>query len=205
VDGCDKRAHAKGFCSDHYERAQHPLKAVWKLLRSRNPGQFPKSWASFEAFLSDVGDRPNRYHQLRRRNPDAPYSKENAYWLPPVGKSRGSYTKAEMAAYIREWNFKKRYSITGEQYDALLASQGGVCASCKKPESHTYPSGKVKALAVDHDHETGEIRGLLCFNCNQGIGRFRNDPAVLRAAADYLDAHKSRSHLRLVCTSEDAA
>lgn len=79
----------------------------------------------------------------------------------------------------RNFWLKRRYGITAEQYDALAAEQGGVCALCRRrPPQH-----------VDHDHLTGQVRGLLCSGCNQGLGNFRDDAAVLRLAADYVSQH----------------
>ena len=64
----------------------------------------------------------------------------------------------------------------------MLAEQGGLCAIC----------GVAPAAHVDHDHETGAVRALLCFNCNGGLGQFKDDPAVLRAAAGYVEEHRRR-------------
>ena len=67
----------------------------------------------------------------------------------------------------------------------MLAEQGGVCAICKvAPAAH-----------VDHDHATGAVRALLCFNCNGGLGQFKDDPDLLRAAADYVRFHNVRQHV----------
>lgn len=74
------------------------------------------------------------------------------------------------------------YGITLEKYDALLAEQGGVCAICKKEES----SKKKKNLTVDHDHSTGVVRGLLCHQCNSGLGMFRDSSSLTQAATEYL-------------------
>lgn len=78
----------------------------------------------------------------------------------------------------------KRYGITPEQYDAMLAAQGGHCAICPATE----PGGRGE-WHVDHDHETGEVRGLLCSRCNLGIGLFRDTPGLLESAATYLRRH----------------
>jgi hypothetical protein len=61
----------------------------------------------------------------------------------------------------------------------MLAAQGGLCAICQV----------APAAQVDHDHVTGAVRALLCFNCNGGLGQFKDDAAVLRAAADYVERH----------------
>lgn len=75
------------------------------------------------------------------------------------------------------------YGITVEQFREMEARQDGLCAICGQPNQQA----KTTRLVVDHDHETGVVRGLLCGACNNGIGRFQDDPQRLRAAADYLE------------------
>jgi hypothetical protein len=77
----------------------------------------------------------------------------------------------------RNYHLLRRYGITAAEYDERVVAQDGLCAVChdRKPEH------------VDHDHKTGEVRGLLCSCCNQGLGNFRDNSAHLRAAANYLD------------------
>lgn len=85
-------------------------------------------------------------------------------------------------------NLMRFYGITPEEYDAMLAAQDGVCAICRRPESTIdYRSKKPQRLAVDHCHVTKAIRGLLCANCNRGLGGLKHDQDVLRAAIRYLD------------------
>lgn len=84
----------------------------------------------------------------------------------------------------KSWFMKKLYGITMEQYDSMYAAQRGCCAICLTHQSETG-----RALHVDHDHETGAIRGLLCNGCNTGIGNLREDIQVLTAAIEYLRAH----------------
>lgn len=75
-------------------------------------------------------------------------------------------------------------SFTAADYDGLSASQGGSCAICGRAP------GK---LIVDHDHQTGRVRGLLCGSCNTGLGLLGDDADSLRAALAYLEAHEERS------------
>lgn len=82
----------------------------------------------------------------------------------------------------REGHLKRRFGITQADYEAMLEVQGGGCGICGN-----LPKEGV-ALHVDHDHETGEVRGLLCVSCNNGLGQFRENPALLRIAAEYLEA-----------------
>ena len=87
------------------------------------------------------------------------------------------------AASDRRSHLKRKYDLTVEQYDEMLAAQRGGCAICGRP-----PRDDI-ALHVDHDHETGQVRGLVCFRCNNALGDFNDDPALLESASAYLDRH----------------
>lgn len=90
----------------------------------------------------------------------------------------------------KNWKLKRDFGISLEEYHELLEKQYGKCAICKQEETAIHPSGKRKRLAVDHDHDTGRVRGLLCENCNHGIGKFKDSPDRLIEAANYLsNAH----------------
>lgn len=78
---------------------------------------------------------------------------------------------------------KFNYGLTLEQYTELLQSQAGVCAICRTPNRDG------KRLAVDHNHETGKIRGLLCQGCNFAIGHLKEDPQLFDAAKEYVCMH----------------
>jgi hypothetical protein len=84
----------------------------------------------------------------------------------------------------------KRYGLTLTTYEELLATQGYVCAICKTSNSYVM-NGKSRALDIDHDHTTGQVRGALCSNCNRGIGLFKDNPEVLANALEYLTKWKS--------------
>lgn len=87
----------------------------------------------------------------------------------------------------------KKSGISGftfSQYQELLQKQSGMCAVCHKPEQQRNRWGTFNSLAVDHDHQTGKVRGLLCAACNQGLGNFRDDVQLLRNAAYYLETSR---------------
>lgn len=69
-----------------------------------------------------------------------------------------------------------------EDYEAMLERQGGGCAICGTTEIRGFGA----RLAVDHCHDSNRVRGILCGNCNRGIGHFNHDPALLTAATEYL-------------------
>ena len=108
-------------------------------------------------------------------------------------------TKEGRAAYQLVYRSKRRdtdmqkhrqrkYGLDLATYSAMVAEQDNKCAICAQTETATR-HGKVKALAVDHDHTTGKIRGLLCSDCNTGIGKLSEDRDRLLAAVRYLDKH----------------
>ena len=79
------------------------------------------------------------------------------------------------------------FGISVDDYERLLAAQGGVCAICGRGETRRHQVGKLMGLSVDHDHRTGRVRGILCSTCNLTLGKFEDDPARFRAAAAYLE------------------
>ena len=83
----------------------------------------------------------------------------------------------------------KDFGITHEQYMELHEKQNGLCGICGQPET-VVMYGKQMDLAVDHDHDTGKVRGLLCSNCNNGLGRFYDNVELLQNAIEYIE--KSR-------------
>jgi 5-methylcytosine-specific restriction endonuclease McrA len=99
-------------------------------------------------------------------------------------------------SYVRKWKSKNpdrervrnlaQFGLTVEQYDAMHEAQGGVCAICKQPETSSR-GGKVYRLAVDHNHNTGEVRGLLCFKCNSAMGSFEKRGVPLENVIRFLE------------------
>ncbi|MDE2105242.1 MAG: HNH endonuclease [Patescibacteria group bacterium] len=88
----------------------------------------------------------------------------------------------------RHYGLKRYYGMSLEEYQERLLAQNGVCAICEKPEVAIH-HGKVRTLSVDHDHETGAVRDLLCSYCNSLLGQAKDDRNVLLAAIKYLDKH----------------
>lgn len=81
----------------------------------------------------------------------------------------------------RDRHLRDEHGITEEEFQNMLTAQGGVCYICKTDT----PKGRTK-FHIDHNHETGEIRGILCHNCNIGLGHFKDDPDLLYAGIKYL-------------------
>lgn len=103
-------------------------------------------------------------------------------------EGRSAYSRAHRAAHrdhYREIDLKRDFNIGLAEYQRLFVEQNGVCAICQKPETDTR-KGKTKWLAVDHDHETGAVRGLLCVACNTGLGKFVDSVERMTSAIAYL-------------------
>ena len=101
-------------------------------------------------------------------------------------KGKGAYARTSPEVKAR-WNRVRRaktYGLTLEEYDELV-SRVTACEICgtDNPGPQDWH--------IDHDHRTGKVRSILCHNCNLGLGHFQDDPARLRAAADYLEAHSA--------------
>jgi hypothetical protein len=88
----------------------------------------------------------------------------------------------------RQYNYKSKYGITIEDYDRMFEEQDGVCASCGQPETKQ----SVKHFAVDHDHQTGAVRGLLCHRCNLALGVYE-DKQLMQGLQNYMDKYKDQS------------
>lgn len=111
------------------------------------------------------------------------YYKRNGYLRQPCKrcfiKASVKWNKEHSVRKRLKWQLAE-YNMTVEQYDQMLEAQGGVCAICKKP------CASKSRLSVDHDHETNEVRGLLCANCNHGLGHFKDSIDLLLVAIEYL-------------------
>ncbi|MGY1623043.1 endonuclease VII domain-containing protein [Geodermatophilus sp. SYSU D00965] len=104
-----------------------------------------------------------------------------ATYCLPCHNARGKASREKIGG-SRTYHLSRRYGISAAEADLMLEAQDGLCAICNT----------ASAAHVDHDHETGRVRELLCFNCNGGLGQFKDDPDVLRAAAGYVERHRSR-------------
>lgn len=141
-----------------------------RLVAERVMGWKCKACGSAEAMKSSAGYLQCRQcHRARGRR----WAAQNRH----KRKSLNDDGKAAFAKYRKRWALKKRYGITLEEYNEMLARCGGCCEVCRRPS---------RRLHVDHDHATRAVRGLLCQSCNFCIGYAYDSPVNLRAAADYL-------------------
>ncbi|WP_368397023.1 endonuclease VII domain-containing protein [Streptomyces sclerotialus] len=120
-------------------------------------------------------DAPDGHKYCRRCETIKPHSE----WDRNRRASDGLSTRCKACRAIegRASHLKRQYGMTEVERDALRAETKGLCPICLA----------APAVHVDHDHETGKVRGVLCFSCNAALGQFKDRPDVLRRAAEYLE------------------
>jgi hypothetical protein len=101
-----------------------------------------------------------------------------------IGEWQRSHPEATKAISKRHL-MKSTYGLSDSQYKALKRKQKNLCALCGNPETSVY-RGKVRELAVDHNHLTGKVRALLCTNCNTALGKLKDSVYLLKKAIAYL-------------------
>lgn len=190
----DRLAYGHGMCEYCYQKWYHTQKATCHPEK--------------RVFLRGLCEKCYRKDVAKKRpsacHPEKPaisnktgtcqscYDKEYNLRRTPEEKERRRNKKRE---WLKMWRANKspeekrikylkgkksRYGLSVEEYQRILDSQNGRCAICKNP-----PSEK-RELDIDHDHNTGKVRGLLCQSCNIGIGFLKDDYFLVRTAADYI-------------------
>lgn len=127
-----------------------------------------KTWKPLDEFPRNKNCKDGRH----------PYCK-------PCHNARGTETKQRLYGGSRHYHLMHRYRIGASDVESMIAAQGGVCAIC----------GRTKPEHVDHDHATKRVRGILCFNCNGGLGQFDDDVDRLVGAIAYLESNSADDEL----------
>ena len=136
-----------------------------------------------DEFLSEMGHTRESYRSLSRsgrwgvRNRE----KQHATLRRCVSRNPEYYARRH-----RTYCLKQNYNITDDDYNKMLKSQNGRCAICGTNKL----TGRWKSFAIDHNHITGKVRGLLCNECNRGIGYLKDDYKLLQKAVNYLIKNK---------------
>jgi hypothetical protein len=183
VETCNAKVLAKSFCSKHYQRYRStgdPIATRWGMPAQGLPlRECEVCGSTFQPYRESTSCCSQT---CRNRHPG---------FMERKNASRRLATASDPAK-VREKNLRnalRRYNMTPDELRRLTAEQNNRCATCgAEPD----PNG-IKAAArlhVDHDHITGRLRKLLCNRCNLGVGYFRDDPALLRVMADYIEAHR---------------
>lgn len=116
--------------------------------------------------------------------------RENQEHQRAIQRADGTMSEIVKRIIVKCWERRlKLYGLDPDKYEKILESQNGVCAICGKPETSKTRNG-IRKMSVDHNHQTGKVRSLLCRNCNMAIGNFKEDVEILKKAVAYLEFHK---------------
>ncbi len=175
----ERKLFARGLCQSCYLRlrkeereVEAPLKAAGLRL-CRGCGQ----WKTPDQFYRRASRcKPCRVAEV------AQYERTHAG--PDLKESHRRASREwhrRNPEYVRNAHLNRQYGISSVEFQELLAKQNGVCAICGGTQADP-----ARPLAVDHDHDTGRVRGLLCDPCNQGLGGLQDSPELLKRAIEYL-------------------
>lgn len=153
-------------------------KACYKLRRSTPEGK--ARLAAYEASPKRLARQRERSRTPEARAKQVAYEENRV--ITPEERDRWRASARRMSIVHSR---RRKYGVTQQDYDDRVFAQNGVCAICGKPETRVVGE-KNCPLAVDHDHETGIVRGLLCHSCNSGLGHFKDSLENLSNAIDYL-------------------
>ena len=112
----------------------------------------------------------------------------NKYSLDYHYKNRRDNGIARKSAY--RYTLRTAYGLSQEDFEGMLERQGGLCDICGTPLRNPFNSSIGERQAVDHCHESGNVRAILCMACNSGLGHFKDSPVILEKAIKYLNEHK---------------
>jgi hypothetical protein len=136
--------------------------------------------------------RTEAYKEWSKQHGAASRAKNPELHRERVRRSRAKALEND-PEYYKKIDLKRMYNVTLEWYKDTLEKQNYCCAICKKHESqNTVRCGKTLMLSVDHCHDTGEVRGLLCNSCNRAIGMLGHSVSTLEEAIGYLTRYKEQ-------------
>lgn len=191
MDGCDRPHKARGYCQTHYmqfKRGIMPVGPIKVRIRDKPPECVEDGC---HEPVKAKGYCRTHYQRLLRHG-HTMYRDRKTPAKPCAIDACDNHAYAKglcHAHYIKQRKWKGA-GVDAVRYQEMLKEQNGVCAICRQPE--TAPdksSGKIRDLAIDHDHKTGKIRALLCSNCNRGLGLFNDDIELLAKARAYVLSH----------------
>jgi hypothetical protein len=169
---------------EYYAKNKQRIKKTQRAYVERHPErvkeQRKRHWAQNSKRIAAL--RRERDQKLKRDDPETLKRGRRERHERYYAKHRETILQRQRELYAL-----KRHKIPMDEWRAMLKAHQGLCAICQKPQS-----GKRENLFIDHCHATGVVRGLLCTNCNRGLGGFKDNIDSLRRAIAYLSASRQR-------------
>lgn len=180
TEGCDRSLYCRAMCQRCYMRQykaanRERMRELGREYEARNRQEL--NARRRDRYQNDPESRTLRQAANRRS------AEKNRDAIRERNRRRYERNTGEINAKARVYYISKRYGLDPEGYAALLESQGYCCAICGTSEP------VMGRFHVDHCHDTGKVRGLLCHKCNCGIGMLTDSPTVVFRAAQYLADH----------------
>lgn len=179
----------------HYSAGKQPpcsecvaaMRAYSKAYADKNREVLRERSRKFRADHPEYGAEYHAKYRADNREKRAEYNKRYAAEHKAECAAKQAAYRERHPTRSREAGLRRKYNLTQAEYDTMLSSQLGKCAICEKP-----PRSR-KLLFVDHDHDTGVVRGLLCSQCNWALGGFGDSPEMVARALSYLNQSPMRS------------
>jgi hypothetical protein len=153
--------------------------------------EFPKMKHGKYGVSAECKDCRKIYHQKRYKKYAYKYKTDKNFHKKALQASKKYREKNSNIIKAKNARLKKNFGITLEQYNQMLKEQNGVCAICGNSEKIIDKRiNRIISLAIDHDHQTGKVRGLLCNTCNHLLGLANDNFEITKNATDYLKKHK---------------
>lgn len=193
VPGCDRKHKAAGYCASHYGQWKRGI-APSKPIKSRDRKHEPTcSEPECASPVKAKGLCKMHYARLLRHGFTRNRDRKKPFAECSVDECEGrSYTKGMCNQHYLRSRTAAEFGLSLAELVTMAAEQDGKCAICLTPPRKRHSrSDKTQDFCIDHDHETGKPRGLLCDSCNRAIGLLGDSPERLRAAAAYLERHRS--------------
>lgn len=205
IEGCDRFVVTNGLCDAHRKRLarynqleslrpadwgqkeKHPLYRYWMDTRRRETLNICDSWKTdFWSFVSDIKERPSKNHYIRAVDLSAILGPDNWQWVEGLTDAN----RLILSRQRREKSDRNRAKVSTEERVRLMEAANHQCQICGKKEDIAIcptTGQKMKMnLSVDHCHQTGRLRGILCRNCNSAIGLMKDDIKLFEKAVEYL-------------------
>lgn len=193
VEGCGRKHKSRGYCASHYQQYKRGITELGALKTRQRVKPPCCTESDCESPVKANGLCAAHYQRLLRHGHTRYRDRKRpAKQCSVDGCDNILYANTLCHQHYMKFRRWKGWNVTPEVYNLMLKAQNYVCMICGEAERITNgKSGKIRDMAIDHCHATGRIRALLCSPCNTAIGLFKDDPATLRKAAEYLERHTS--------------
>lgn len=189
------------ICLKHFKPTHHTQKCCSSECKTINTHKIKRKYyeAKVQPFLpgpriKKTEEELKQYQFNYNNTPERKqYMKEYKQKVGVKQKERESVRryKKRNPDVAKNGHLKRNFDISLEKFNEMLESQNYVCSICKQPETKIFKkTGKLCDFCVDHCHSTGKVRGLLCWNCNASLGKFKDSIETLENAILYLKKHK---------------